>query len=173
MAVKILIAFATNSGSTQEVAEKIGEALRQQGLAVDLAPAQEVRSLEGYQAVVLGAPLYMFRWHTNAHQFLTRQRKALQNMPVAVFALGPWHDKEEELQSAREQLEKALAKHTWFSPLEKTVFVGKFDPQKLKFPYNLIPALKNMEASDERNWDAIQKWAADLASRFSLLNPVA
>jgi menaquinone-dependent protoporphyrinogen oxidase len=43
---------------------------------------------------------------------------------------------------------------------------GKFDPAKLRFPYNLIPALKKMPASDLRDWVAIRAWASSLAARF-------
>jgi len=73
----VLVAYATRYGSTQEVAEAIGETLREQGLGVEVRPAREVRTLEGYDAVVLGAALYMYRWHKDARRFLSRQRKAL------------------------------------------------------------------------------------------------
>ncbi len=38
--------------------------------------------------------------------------------------------------------------------------------QKLTFPHNLVPALKNMPASDVRDWTAIRAWASDLAALF-------
>jgi menaquinone-dependent protoporphyrinogen oxidase len=44
------------------------------------------------------------------------------------------------------------------------IFGGKFDPEKLSFPHNLLPALKNMPASDVRDWAAIRAWASDLAT---------
>jgi hypothetical protein len=46
------------------------------------------------------------------------------------------------------------------------VFGGKFDPTKLRFPMNLIPALKKMPASDIRNWDTIRARASDLAAKL-------
>ena len=79
---------------------------------VDIQTMREVRTLEGYDAVVLGAALYMFRWHKDARRFLSRHRNALTERPVAVFALGPVHDPydEEEWQDSRAQLDKELAK---------------------------------------------------------------
>jgi menaquinone-dependent protoporphyrinogen IX oxidase len=56
----------------------------------------EVRTLAGYRAIALGAPLYMFRWHKHAHRFLSRHREALSAPPVAIFALDPFHDDEKE-----------------------------------------------------------------------------
>jgi len=166
MSASILVAYATRYGSTQEVAEAVAATLRERGIAVDIQPMRGVRGLEGYRAVVLGAPLYMFRWHKDALQFLTRHRAALSARPVAVFALGPFHDEEKEYQEVRRQLDKELAKFPWLTPAAIAIFGGKFDPQKLTFPHNLVPALKNMPASDVRDWAAIRAWANGLAAQF-------
>jgi menaquinone-dependent protoporphyrinogen oxidase len=104
----ILVAFATKYGSTQEVAEAVAGALREGGSKVDAQPARQVQSLEGYRAVVLSAPLYMFHWHKDALGFLSRHREALKKRPVAIFALGPLHDEEKEEQEARTQLNTPL-----------------------------------------------------------------
>ncbi len=162
----VLVAYATRYGSTQEVAEAVAATLRERGLAVDIKPMRQVRTLEGYHAVVLGAPIYMFHWHKDALQFLARHREALLPRPVAVFALGPFHAEEKEFQGAREQLDKELAKFPWLRPEAIAIFGGKFDPEKLTFPHNLVPALKNMPASDIRDWTAIRAWASNLAAQF-------
>src|SRR5215469_6472989 len=166
MSAPILVAYATRYGSTQEVAEAIAATLRERGIAVDIAPMHEARELEGYRAVVLGAPLYMFRWHKDALHFLARHRAALTARPVAVFALGPFHADEKEFQAVGEQLEKELAKFPWLTPTAITIFGGKFDPQTLTFSHNLVPALKNMPASDVRDWTAIHAWASNLATEL-------
>ena len=36
----------------------------------------------------------------------------------------------------------------------------------LRFPMNLIPALKQMPASDIRDWTAIRAWASDLVTQL-------
>src|ERR1019366_6442850 len=164
MEARVLVTYATRSGSTQEVAEAITEVLRERGLAVDMSPVRRVQTLDQYRAVVLGAPLYMFHWHKGVLRFLARHRKALTQRPVAVFALGPFHLEEKEFQGAREQLDKELAKFPWLSPVAMKIFGGEYGPQKLAFPYNLLPALKNMPASDIRDWTAIRTWASDLAA---------
>ena len=55
MSASVLVGFATVYGSTQEVAESIAETLHIEGFEVSLQPARKVRSLAGFQAVVLGA----------------------------------------------------------------------------------------------------------------------
>jgi len=165
---KVLVAYASTHGSTQEIAEFIANALRESGLVVDVQQARSVKSLQGYDAVVLGAPLYMFRWHADAPRFLSRHKKAIgSGIPVAIFAGGPM-DKgdEEEYRGAREQLDKELAKFPWFKPARVEIVGGRFEPTQLRFPYNLIPALKQIPASDLRNWDAIHAWAGSLAAQF-------
>ncbi len=166
MSTSVLVAYATRYGSTQEVAEAVAATLRERGLAVDISPMREVRSLDQYHAVVLGAPLYMFHWYKDALQFLERRREALTQRPVAIFALGPIHAEEKEFQGAHEQLDKELAKFPWLRPEAIAIFGGKFDPEKLTFPHNLVPALKKMPASDIRDWTAIRTWANDLAAQF-------
>jgi menaquinone-dependent protoporphyrinogen oxidase len=166
MSEAILVGYATRSGSTREIADAVARRLRESGDTVDLQALKEVTALEGYRSVVIGAPLYMFRWHKDALAFLKRHHEALKNRVVAVFALGPFNDVEKEWQGVREQLDKELAKFPWLDPVARAVFGGRFDPSMLGFPYNLIPALKKIPASDIRNWDAIRDWAGRLAAKL-------
>lgn len=168
MTASVLVAYATKYGSTLEVAEAIAQTLREDGLDVDFLAAKDVRSLDGYRAVILGAPLYLARWHKDARNFLTRHRKALVQLQVATFALGPWKNEEKELISAREELNKELMKFPWLRPAESTVFVGKFDPSKLGFPFNLIKPLREIPANDGRDWDLIRAWAREVASNLMI-----
>ncbi len=168
MTDSVLVTYVTQTGSTQEVAEAVAARLREDGLAVDLRPMRDVQAVAGYHAVVLGAPLYMYRWHKDAKRFLARHRNALRERPVAVFALGPFEDKAEDWQGVRAQLDKELTKFSWLTPVDITIFGGKFDPAKLSFPYTLIPALRHIPPSDIRDWAAIRSWADSLAAMFQL-----
>jgi menaquinone-dependent protoporphyrinogen oxidase len=166
MSTSVLVGYATRYGSTQEVAEAVAATLRECGLAVDIQPMREVRTLEGYSAVVLGAPLFMFRWHRDALRFLSRHRQALTERPVAVFALGPTHEPydEKEWQDSCAQLDKELAKFPWLTPDALQMFGGKYDPAKLGFPINLLAGKE--PASDLRDWTAIRAWASNLAAKL-------
>jgi menaquinone-dependent protoporphyrinogen oxidase len=166
MSTSILVGYATRNGSTREIAEAVAEVLRTAGNTVDVRPLKDVKSLEEYRSVVLGAPLYMFHWHKDALGFLTRFRDALGKLPVAVFALGPFHDKVEEWTEIRKELTAELGKFPWLSPVSREVFGGKFDPSTLRFPMNLIPAMKKLPASDIRDWNAIRGWAGKVAAQL-------
>jgi menaquinone-dependent protoporphyrinogen oxidase len=162
MSSLVLVGYATRYGSTQEVAEAVAATLRECGLEVDIQPLSKVRTLAGYSAVVLGAPLFMFRWHKDAFRFLSRHREALKERPVAVFALGPTHDPYDgkEWQDSRDQLDNELAKFPWFKPAALEMFGGKYDPAYLRFPLKMLAGKE--PASDLRDWTAIRAWAADL-----------
>ena len=156
MAIDALVAFATKHGSTEEVAEAVTEELRGLGLEVELCELRKVRDLEGYRSVVIGAPLYMGRWHLDARRFLKRHRKMLEELPVAVFALGPLKLTEEDVAGSRQQLDRALALVPELRPATVEVFGGVVDPAGLRFPFN------RMEAGDARDWNAIRAWARSL-----------
>jgi menaquinone-dependent protoporphyrinogen oxidase len=173
MSGSILVTYATRYGSTEQVAEAVAATLREGGLDTDLVPMRQVRSLEGYRAVVLGAPLYIGSWHKDARRFLVEHREALGQKPVAVFALGPTTNPrdETEWQSCRGMLDKELAKASWLAPAAVELFGGKYDPARLRLADRLIaglPAspLHNVPASDVRDWAAIRAWSNGLPARL-------
>ena len=163
----VLVAYATKYGSTREVAETVVEVLGEYGNEADVRSARDVKSLDGYSAVVLGGALYFFRWHRDARRFLSRHRAALEALPVAIFAMGPFNDTPEEFSGSRRQLDRVLAKHPWLTPAGVAVFGGRFDPTGLRFP-DTNPAMRKMPASDIRDWDAIRAWAAGLPRALGL-----
>lgn len=164
MSASILLGYATTYGSTREVAEVIAATLRESGLTIDVQPLREVKSLEGYSAVVVGAPIYMFRWHKDALRFLSHHRKTLLDRPVAIFALGPTHDPhdDQEWRDSWSQLEKALAQFPWLKPVALEMFGGKYDPENLRFPLKMLAG--GAPATDIRDWTAIRSWARDLVA---------
>lgn len=174
MESKVLVAYATTHGSTREVAETVAETLRAGGLAADLRLAKDVRTLEGYGAVVLGAPLYMFRLHKDALRFLSRHRIALGGgIPIAIFAGGPFGAGDgNEWEEVRSSLDRELAKFPWLKPVSVEVIGGRFDPGGLRFPWNLLPALRQAPPCDLRDWDAIRAWAGALAAQLQPVKPV-
>lgn len=163
MARGVLVAFATMYGSTKEVAEAIAENLRGAGFDVDVKAAREVRTLDGYDVVVLGAPLISHRLQKDARRLLARHEKALAGVPVAVFALGPCKDPrdEDEWRDCRGQFDGELAELGWLKPIAAELFGGRFDPALLTFPWNKLAGAE--PASDARDWGAIETWATGLS----------
>lgn len=86
---RVLIAFASQQGSTAWVAETICKELRAAGLAVECLPVAAVTDLEPYGAVVLGSGVFLARRGSDGGGFITRQRAALADRPVWLFSAGP------------------------------------------------------------------------------------
>jgi menaquinone-dependent protoporphyrinogen oxidase len=81
---KILVAYATNAGSTAEVAQAVGEELGKNGAQVEVRQIDEITTVEGYDAVLVGAPMIM-GWHRSAGSFLKKYQPGLSKVKVAYF----------------------------------------------------------------------------------------
>jgi menaquinone-dependent protoporphyrinogen oxidase len=161
MTGSVLVAFGTKHGSTEEVAGAIAATLREKELEVMLRPASEVDNLEGYDGVVIGAALYMGRVHKDVRRLLRRLHSELAPLPVAVFAMGPLTMKPEDVVASRSQLDATLAKTPDVQPVVTAIFGGVVHPEELSFPFSHMPA------ADARDWDAIAKWAEEVAAAFA------
>ena len=156
----VLVTYASKRGSTREVAEAVATTLRDHGLRVEVRPAGGVEDVSAYDAVVLGSAIYMGRLHGDARKMLKRQRDALARRPLAVFAMGPATLADKEVADAQKQLAKGLEQAS-VRPDTTAIFGGVIDPATFRFPLNRLPA------SDARDWDAIRRWAAEVAEAIT------
>ena len=152
----ILVAYASRYGSTREVAESIAAVLRERLLRVEVRAVGEVDQVDEYGGVVLGAALYLGRWHRDARTFAKRFADELSEVPVAVFGLGPIDEVPEHRAGSEKQFRAAVRKLP-FEPVATRLFGGVVDPHKLHFPFNHMPA------ADIRDWNAIRAWAIAMA----------
>ena len=163
----MLVAYGTRYGSTREVAETVAATLEEQGVEADVKQAREVRSLDGYDAVVLGTPLYLGALHKDVRALLEKNQAALERTPFALFALGPIKA-DDGIDGSRAQLIDALGKLPVPTPASTMVFVGAYDPARLGFRDKMLTALPASPlhgevAHDDRDWGAIRGWANALA----------
>jgi menaquinone-dependent protoporphyrinogen oxidase len=160
---KLLVAYATRYGSTAEVAEAVGTRLRERGFEVDVKAAKQAGSLEGYDVVVFGTPFYLGAMLKEGRAWLESHRAALETRPNAIFAFGPTSAADDLAETAK-QLDKVLGELSWLEPVAARMFVGAYDPARLRFADRLLtklPAspLHGLGAHDDRDWEAIEDWA--------------
>lgn len=164
---RVLVVYASKYGSTKEVADAVAKTLSESGLDVDVRPAGEVKEVAEYSAIVIGTALYFFMLRRDAKRFLARHKKALAVKPCALFAMGPWNDTPEEMETARKPVDKYLTTNAWFKPVAVEVFGGRHDPtQPRGFDNN--PGMRQMPASDARDWGKIRAWAQTLPKALGL-----
>jgi menaquinone-dependent protoporphyrinogen oxidase len=167
----ILIAYATRSGSTGEVANAIATAVREAGIEAEVLPVNKVSSLDGKTAVILGAPLYIGQLPKPFHKFLASHRAALSQLQSWCFVLGPTRTEPGDFEMAGKQAEKQLARYPWFHPVQVQVFGGKWDANNLPLLFSLtrylpMNPLGKVPSSDIRDWTAIRAWGQGIARQL-------
>jgi menaquinone-dependent protoporphyrinogen oxidase len=194
---RILVTYATMAGSTVEAAQAVGQEIAKSQAQVDILPVGEVKSLAGYDGVVVGGPMIM-GWHRDASAFLKRHRQALRQMPLAVFVTAisltrtgettvgelpitvdeklPKPPQQQGRLNFRERyaqvsncVQPILRAARPAKPVSIGVFGGRLEYGRLKWWAVLFVMLViQAPAGDHRNWPAIRAWAATLPGAFGL-----
>lgn len=170
--MKILVAYATRHGATRGIAERIGATLTRRGLDATVTPVAEVKTLDGYDAVVIGSAAYMFHWLKEANEFVRRHRSALQAKPVWLFSSGPLGtdtvDAEgKDVRTGAEPREFTELREQ-LRPRGDRVFWGAWDPDAppvglAERLMRLAPASREaLPAGDFRDWTDIDAWAESI-----------
>jgi len=189
----ILVAYATNAGSTVKVAQVIGEELGLGGATVQVLPLAQVASVEACDAVVVGAPMIL-GWHGDAKKFVKKHQAALGRARVAYFATAmsltqtddtrvgdtpifvdgglaqrPKNPKrlgiKERYATAANYVRPMLAAAPSVRPVSVGLFGGRLDMYRLPFLQMLfVMAIIQAQPGDRRNWEAIRGWATRLRS---------
>lgn len=165
---KVLVVYATKYGATGEIAEKIGEVLRQAGQQAEVIPVERVKDLSPYSAVVLGSAVYIGKWRKEAEKFLQGNEKALSERNVWLFSSGPTGkgDPLALLQGWRfpESLQPIADR---IQPRDIAVFHGNANEKKLNFIEKQVLKGVKAPAGDFRDWEAIIAWATGIAEMLS------
>lgn len=164
---KILVTYASRSGSTTGVAEEIGKTLAAKGLQVDVLPMQEVKDLSPYQAVVAGSAIQGQKWLPEAMRFLEDHHTELLRRPVATFMVCITLS----MANADQYLEGLKS---WMGPVRdlahpfsECYFAGTLDFSKIPFSFNalamrMVVLFGIWKQGDHRDWAAIRAWAERL-----------
>jgi menaquinone-dependent protoporphyrinogen oxidase len=166
MTERILVTYATRTGSTAEVADAIASRLCEAGLSAEARPVTEVTSLDGYSGAVLGSAVRYGSWLPEMTDFVSANCDALSAMPVAYFtmhmlALG-------DDPAAVEERAKYTAKaRELVVPTDEGFFAGMIDPTRLSFFDRLAVRLVKSPVGDWRDWESIAAWTDRLAPQFA------
>ncbi len=164
MEKNILVAYASVAGSTVEVAEFIAKTMSDQNFNVDLMPAEDVQSVEKYDFVIVGSPVYMGSWKKPAKDFVKIYAKDLKNIPTAYFLTCLALTKENPNLA---EVEKYLkSEREILKPVSEGNFAGRMDFSKLSFLHKLIVKMIGAKEGDFRNWTEIEKWTLSLKEHF-------
>ncbi len=166
--MKVLVTYATKHGATAEIANKIGEVLRQSGLTTDVIPVKKVKDLSLYTAVILGSAVYIGRWRKEAVKFLEKHEQELAERDVWIFSSGPTGEGDPvELLQGWEfpKAQQSIADR--IQPHDIAVFHGDVEVERLGIIEKSM--IKNVKAplGDFRDWEMITAWATAVANALS------
>lgn len=161
---KILVTYATRSGSTAGVAEAVRQVIAGHGESVDVLPVSDVTDLTPYKAVIAGSAIQGQKWLPEAMRFLHQHRGELSQKPFAAFLVCITLS----MKNAEQYREGVSG---WMSPIRAMVrpvnvglFAGALDFGKMPFSLNTlamrIPVMMGVwKTGDHRDWNAIHAWA--------------
>ncbi len=169
---RILIVYASQFGTTGEVAEAIGETLSQAGHIVETRWVKDAKDIEIYDAVVIGSAIQYDHWMPEARAFLTANQMALSQIPVAYFFTCMTLSKRNQ-KSEQQALNYADKLHT-LAPQVKPIDIGRFagalNYNKMPFIFRVIApvlfSIFRVKAGDYRDWDAIRAWAKSIQAKL-------
>jgi menaquinone-dependent protoporphyrinogen oxidase len=173
--MRVLVAYASQTGFTKGIAEFIGEKLRERGMRVDIQAVDSVKHPGDCDAFVIGSAVYNFHWLKEARGFVSNNRALLSTRPVWLFSSGPVGTKTTDAQgrdlrdvSGPKEIDE-LRETT--KPRDHRVFFGGLEGTRLMgamgFMYRMArrsqAARESMPEGDFRDWKEIESWANGIA----------
>jgi menaquinone-dependent protoporphyrinogen oxidase len=159
--MRVLVVYGSKRGGTAGLATMIGGALEDAGVITDVAPARSVRSMNGYDVVIVGGALYMSRWHRDARRFVRRHATELSTRPVWLFSSGPLDDS--AAQGEIEPVAQALEAMRQCHARGHKTFGGRLSPNARGFPAS---AMAKKNSGDWRDATQVTMWVNDLVGQL-------
>jgi menaquinone-dependent protoporphyrinogen oxidase len=183
---KALIIYGTRFGAAANTSEEIAKALRQEGLDVRVVNAKEekVKDITEYDLVIVGSGILINKWTSEPENFLKKFQKELATKKVALFVCcgsacqAMNEGKPAVVATGRSKYLDEKAAQYNLQPVALGFFGGVYDFNKWPWWAGAAKgaARKQLDAAgfkatdgvyDVRDWDAIRKWARELASSLS------
>jgi len=154
---RVLVAYASATGSTVDIAIAIGRTLGERGFSVDVHPVKEKPSVDGYQSVLVGSAVQGGHWLPEAVDFVASNQGALKRLPVALFSVH-FFFRGNSASSQKMRLSYLDQVRPLVPGATEAFFAGRFDQRTtaVGLPHWLAHLTPTM---DLRDWDAIHAWA--------------
>jgi menaquinone-dependent protoporphyrinogen oxidase len=161
MKSKMLVTYASWKGSTKEVAEAVGDSIRDADTEVDVLEAEDIKRMSGYSALIMGSAIHGGRCHPDQFRFVKRFRNDLKTIPVALFAVClTMKDDTPEARCKAESFVKDIRKYLpGVEPADVGLFGGMVNYRSFSPLMRWMARRMKMLEGDYRDWKAIREWA--------------
>jgi len=173
--MKILVAYETGHGSTEEIAAKMADVLRENGAEAEVLRCRQAEDISGYDAFVLGSPIWANNTLGPFRGFLHKHSEQLADKPKAVFVTsGAAQNEKGRLQIEKDVIPKVLAALPGSEPVAVGNFGGGIDFDTYAFGMGRV--MKGIAKvvggptsgrHDYRDWDEISAWAKSVLDAFT------
>ena len=175
MIERTLVCYGTRYGSTGDIAERIGEILREKGVSVDVVDLKKrrVEYLGDYDLIVVGSGIQANKWTKEPRKFLEKNKEVLSRKHVAIFvSCASANDPTRCDEATENYLQHIAGEYPDIEFVAMGLFGPKFDSTRGNFLMRRI--MKSMiaqlsetpenppEVIDLRDWIRIEQWAASL-----------
>ena len=128
---------------------------------------KNVSSVAGYNAVIIGGPMYMGKVIGDVGKFVRKHRDSLSKLPVAAFTVGlaPVSKDPAQVDDAMKMLRTSISP---LQPVAEAVFAGRVDPTKFSFIQRKMTEMAKSPVGDFRDWDAIAQWAREIPAKMGV-----
>jgi menaquinone-dependent protoporphyrinogen oxidase len=173
--MNILVAYETAHGSTTGIAEAIAQAMQEAGAEVTVERCRKVEDVSGYDAFVIGSPIWVGKWLKPAAVFLKRNADAIAKHPHAIFLATAAAGHEAHKPAVmRDYVPKVLGLVPNLDPVAIGNFAGVLNFPRYPLPMRLIMAGISRSGggptngyNDFRDWDEIKAWAEETYRLFA------
>ena len=165
--MRVHVIVGSRHDATLEIAEAIGETLRDRGLDTEVIRLQHDGGPEVTfgpdDAVVLGSAIYDGAWTMRAQRFLDDNEERLQGRDVWLFSAGAKHgaDGAELDPEMADRVERATV------PMGHHLFRSRIDRTRLTFGERFVAERVHLPSGDFRDWDDVRSWAASIADALT------
>lgn len=174
--MKALVIYGTRWGGTIDVAEKIGDALKDEGYFVEVFDAkQSPQNIDSYDLVIIGSGIRADKWTKESLIFMEKNMEVLKTKRTALFVSCQMADggKESQDKAKKLYLEKTAELYK-LKPVAFGFFGGFLDFRKshglfvdILIRVNRKSLRKNgLDTSlvrDTRDWHTIEAWGREVA----------
>lgn len=160
--MKVLVTVGSKHGSTTEIGGAVRSALADAGVEAVQLPPEQVASLEGYDAVIIGSGVYAGRWVGAARDLVDRHVDELRRRPVWVFSSGPLGDPPKPDEPPPDGV--AVAERV--GAREHRIFSGSLDRAKLGIGERAVIGMVRAPYGDFRSWPEISAWGTHIAAEL-------
>lgn len=169
MTNKLLVTYASHTGSTEGIAQFIGKTLSDLGETVDVISMNEVTDISKYNSVIAGSAIQSGKWLPEAVNFIEIYKNELNKKSFAAFlvCMTLAMKKADSYSSFVSGFLDPIRKMV--KPKSEGLFAGILDLNKipsfgdrLKFRISILFGI--WKEGDHRDWEAIKVWSTNLRS---------